>query len=211
MTTVGFLHTSAVHVATFDRLLAELAPQYRSVTAIDETLLADARQSGPESVSDRVVAAINDLRAAGADIVCCTCSTIGGIAEHASVGIPAFRVDRPMAARAVQAATRIGVLAAVDSTLEPTCAVLVDEATMAGAAVDLRPVVVPSAWERFEAGDHDGYITLITTAARTLAPDVDAIVLAQASMANAETLLNDLPIPVLSSPRPAVEHLAATM
>lgn len=48
----------------------------------------------------------------------------------------------------------------------------------------------------------------MTDAARALAPRVDVIVLAQASMAGAEPLLEDVGVPVLSSPGMAVEQLA---
>ena len=110
----GFLHTSPVHVPTFEALLAEVAPSARALSVVDEQLLADARQLGPAAVADRVATALRGLRDHGASIVCCTCSTIGEVAEQVDVGIPVFRVDRPMAVRAVQTGARVGVVAAVE-------------------------------------------------------------------------------------------------
>ena len=207
----GFLHTSPVHVPTFEALLAEVAPSARALSVVDEQLLADARQLGPAAVADRVATALRGLRDHGASIVCCTCSTIGEVAEQVDVGIPVFRVDRPMAVRAVQTGARVGVVAAVTSTIEPTSALLESAARQAGRAIDVRPVLVAGAWACFETGDLAGYLDLVAEEARALAPDVDVIVLAQASMAGAQATLDDLPIPVLSSPRAAVEHLAARL
>ncbi len=62
----------------------------------------------------------------------------------------------------------------------------------------------PGAWEAFEAGDTDGYERLVEAAARALAPTVDVVVLAQASMAGAADRLRDLGVPVLTSPGPDV-------
>jgi len=61
----------------------------------------------------------------------------------------------------------------------------------------------------FEAGDQVGYVECIARTARAAATTADVVILAQASMAPAEALLTDLPTPVFSSPRPAVEYLAA--
>lgn len=203
----GFLHTSPAHVPTFEALLAELYPGPAALHVVDETLLADAREHGPEVVAERVAAHLVGLRGRGAGIVCCTCSTIGDVAERVAPDLPVFRVDRPMAARAVAAGRRIAVVTAVESTLLPTRDLLEQEARAAGRDVDVRLVVSDGAWERFEAGDQDGYLARIADTARRMAVPADVVVLAQASMAGAEPLLEDLPVPVLSSPRLAVEHL----
>lgn len=209
VTRPGFLHTSPVHVPTFDTLLGELDTAVSAVHLVDESLLADARTRGAESVTDRVAARIAELRDRGAGTICCTCSSIGDVAERIGVdlGVPVFRVDRPMAARAVGAGRRIGVVAALASTLAPTRALLLEEAERAGAEVEVELVLAEGAWPLFELGDQEGYLAAIAAAARGLAAGADVLVLAQASMAGAEPLLVDLGLPVLSSPRIAAEHL----
>ncbi|MFE2581891.1 arylsulfatase, partial [Streptomyces sp. NPDC059378] len=68
----------------------------------------------------------------------------------------------------------------------------------------VRTVLVDGAWERFEAGDTDGYVRLVAAAADAVADvDADAIVLAQASMAAAGDLVTTR-VPLLSSPRPGL-------
>ncbi|MEO7448720.1 MAG: aspartate/glutamate racemase family protein [Humibacillus sp.] len=197
-----------MHVATFDDLVRRRLPQACTSHVVDEALLADARAHGPRAVANQVRDRIEELVAAGADIICCTCSTIGDVAEGSDAVVPVFRVDRPMAGRAVELGPRVGVVAALGSTLEPTRALLEGEAARVGVVVALELVTATGAWSRFERGDQQGYLADVAETACRLAPRVDVIVLAQASMAGAEPRLNGLGVPVLSSPRLAVEHFA---
>ncbi|HIW28929.1 MAG TPA: aspartate/glutamate racemase family protein [Candidatus Luteococcus avicola] len=210
MTSYGFLHTSKVHEATFDALLARLRPDAQRVHMVDESLLRDARQRGPQSVTGRVREHLDRLKHRGASVVCCTCSTIGEIAEQNALAIPVFRVDRPMGAKAVRSGPRIVVVAALESTLEPTRHLLEHEARTAGEDITLTLITAEGAWELFEAGAQDGYLDVITQTARHAAANASVIVLAQASMAAAEPLLQDLTVSVLSSPRLAADHLSST-
>jgi Asp/Glu/hydantoin racemase len=197
---VGFLHTSAIHVLTFRALLAEVAPDAIDVQLVDESLLADARTRGVEDA--RLLSRLAELADCGPDVIVCTCSTLGGDAERVGsrLGLPVVRVDRPMAQRAVANGGRVAIVAAVESTLLPTRMLLEECAVGTGAVIIDAPCL--DAWPLFEAGDQAGYLARIAGHARTL--DADVIVLAQASMASATELLDDLRIPVLSSPRLAV-------
>ncbi|MBZ5738664.1 aspartate/glutamate racemase family protein [Nocardioides mangrovi] len=221
---LGFLHTAEVHVATFDDLVGDAAVVAH---VVEPDLLERARRDGlTPAVEAGLRAALVELVDAGADLVVCTCSTLGPLAETVDLPVPVLRVDRPMAARAVALGSRgpgwcggrdrpsagaasrrrhrIGVVAAVESTLVPTRELLADEAARAGVAAAVSEVCVPSAWALFEAGDTAAYLGAIADAARTLTPTVDVVVLAQASMAGAVDLLADLAVPVLVSPPLAV-------
>ncbi|BCJ52562.1 hypothetical protein Asp14428_40370 [Actinoplanes sp. NBRC 14428] len=204
MATIGFLHTADVHVGTFRTLVRELAPGRDDVHVVDEALLAAARERGvDDDLRDRLSGRLRQVAAAGAGLIVCTCSTLSGHAERLSgeVGVPVLRVDRPMAEAAVAAGRRIGVVAAVASTLAPTVDLL---ASYAGPGTRIVEAPCLDAWPLFESGDLDGYARRIAEHARTL--DVDVVVLAQASMAAAEVLLADLGKPVFSSPRAAVRR-----
>ncbi|WIM97025.1 hypothetical protein ACTOB_000515 [Actinoplanes oblitus] len=194
MSTIGFLHTADVHVATFHELVAELAPGWSDRHLVDASLLADARAGVP--VEERVRARLAEL--AGADVIVCTCSTIGPEAERAG----ALRADRPMARAAVEAAGggRIAVAFSVASTQEPTAALLRDTDPRA----DLLLVPCLEAWEFFEAGQLERYHGAVAARLREVTADV--IVLAQPSLAPVAALVPGRV--VLSSPRAAV--LAAT-
>ncbi|MFF4699420.1 aspartate/glutamate racemase family protein [Streptomyces chattanoogensis] len=202
------LHTSPVHVPVFDALRDEEAPGLALRHLVRPELLDRARELGPDAVAEEVAAALAGAAREGARAVLCTCSTIGAVAEAAGagIGLPVLRGDRPMAAAAVAAGPRIAVVATVESTLAPTEDLIAQEADRAGRAVRVRTVLVPGAWERFEAGDTEGYLEAVATAAREV-PAADAIVLAQASMASAADRLTG-GVPVLSSPRTGLRAAA---
>ncbi|MCI3934382.1 aspartate/glutamate racemase family protein [Streptomyces sp. AN091965] len=211
MVTLALLHTSPVHVPVFDALRDEDHPGLALRHLVHEGLLDRARQEGPEAVADQLGAVLERAVADGAGAVLCTCSTIGGVAEAraAALGVPVLRVDRPMAAAAVTAGPAVTVLATVASTLAPTVALLEEEAERAARPVDVRTVVVDGAWERFAAGDQDGYVGLIAAAVERVAADgADVVVLAQASMADAAARCA-VRVPVLASPRPGLRAAAA--
>lgn len=205
---LALLHTSPVHVPVFDALRDEAHPGLRLRHIVAEDLLARARADGPAAVAGDVRARVREAVDEGARAVLCTCSTIGGVAEAAAAGsgVPVLRVDRPMAAAAVAAGPRVVVLAALESTLGPTVALIEEEAHRAGRSVEARTVLVPGAWERFEAGDTAGYVRRVARSADAVT-GADAIVLAQASMAPAQELVTT-PVPVLSSPRPGLAAAA---
>ncbi|MCB0009009.1 MAG: hypothetical protein KDE04_21225, partial [Anaerolineales bacterium] len=76
MPTIGFLHTSPVHVPTFTTLLAELAPEWQAIHQVDEPLLAEARQNGPDApgILMQLQSHLTQLKEAGASQIVCTCS-----------------------------------------------------------------------------------------------------------------------------------------
>ena len=207
MPTIGFLHTSVVHVPTFELLVLAQATAARSIFVVEERLLESARRSGPgdPAVSRRVERAVDGLRRRGADVVVCTCSTIGGVAEEVgrAIDVPVVRVDRPMAEMAVDHGGRVVVVAALESALAPTRRLLESVAAERGVELDVETAIVADAWGRFEAGDREGYPELIGEALLALAARADVIVLAQASMADAAER-PDVRVPVLSSPAMAV-------
>ena len=193
------LHTSPVHVPVFDALRDRYHPGAALRHLVAPELLDRARVAGPESV----VPALRALLAGSGAPVLVTCSTLGGVAEALApeLGARVLRVDRPMAAAAVRTGPRIVVLAALESTLAPTGALLAEEAAAAGTPVSVECRLVPGAWERFEAGDTAGYLAAVAAAADAVPEaEADAVVLAQASMADAAELTRTA-LPVLSSPR----------
>jgi hypothetical protein len=191
-------------VPTFDRLAAELAPGVTLTHCIDESLLCNARQDGLTPVlAEQVATALRTLAAQGPRVALCTCSTIGSLAEQQGqhLGLLVLRVDRAMAARAVALGCRIVVVAALASTVEPTIALIMEEAQRAAREVGVLPAPCPWAWEAFETGDAAGYRSHVAAHVRAVAHQGDVVVLAQASMADAAKELSDLEVPVLTSPR----------
>ncbi|KGN33865.1 hypothetical protein N802_08720 [Knoellia sinensis KCTC 19936] len=209
MGTIGYLHTSPVHVPTFDRLTRGADAAVKALHLVDEGALATARAGDPQDVAELVARQVKNLADGGAEVIVCTCSTIGGVAE--SVGPQVFsgsvlRVDRPMARRAVAQGSRVGVVAALESTVQPTVELLREEAAAADREIDVVVEVAEGAWAHFEAGDHAAYLAVVAASARSMAMRADVVVLAQASMMGALDLLAEVVTPVLASPPAAVAH-----
>jgi Asp/Glu/hydantoin racemase len=134
-------------------------------------------------------------------------------ASRALVAAKVLRVDEPMAEKAVSTGKRIGVVATLPSTLEPTAELIKAKAATKGQAIDLIAKVVEGAFEAVMGGDGAKHDALVGGALRELSKKVDVIVLAQASMARVVEALKpqDRPVPILSSPRLAIEHLATVL
>jgi hypothetical protein len=207
--TLTFLHTSPVHIATFDSLLAQIDPGIPVRHVVDESLLREAREAGmiTARLRQRVGEAVLEAIAQDAAVVLCTCSTIGGCAEQAGSdsNSTVLRVDRPMAERAVALGSRIVIAAALASTLAPTRQLIMEAAARIGKRVQIAEVLCEPAWTKFEQGDHAGYANEIAAKLHEVAAEGNVVVLAQASMAAAAPLCADIGIPILSSPRLGLE------
>jgi len=212
---VAFLHTSPVHVETFERLVKAADPAVQVEHIVAEDLLADAQKVGADdpALVQRIRAAMACAAANGAAIVVCTCSTIGGAAERAPSGTDArvARIDRAMADRAVALGPRMLIVAALESTLEPTAKLIQESAAAMQAKVELEQLLVPDAWAHFLSGDRAAYVDAVVKAVRAHPKGANVVVLAQASMAPAAEELKDLGVEVLSSPALGVQSLLARL
>lgn len=171
---------------------------------VDESLLRDARQHGHDAkeVVARVHDAVRGAAAKGARVVICTCSTVGNAAESTPTHgqFTAMRIDRAMADAAARCGPRVLVVAALQSTLAPTAALVHDSARRLQLPIEVSEHAIPGAWEQFERGDMAAYYGEISRAVRKLLPGPNVVVLAQASMAPAAAQLQSCTVPVLSSP-----------
>lgn len=215
---IALFHTADIHVGTFGRLFATLAPDIRIAHAVRPDLLADAERAG--GATDRVVAAAADaladhVRATGARAGLCTCTTIADAADRVAekTGNPVLRVDRALAEAAFAAGPRVLIAACVKTTLAPTEALFRRVAAESRPDADIRLELLEDAWPLFHEGDIDGYAAAIAEGVRKAVSGrpVDAVALAQASMTPAEAMLGDLGMPVFSSPAPAVRAALAAL
>jgi hypothetical protein len=180
---------------------------------VREDLLADAQTEGADSppLVARIRQAMGDAGASGASVVVCTCSTIGGAAEDADLsgGATSIRIDRAMADEAVRRGGKVLLVAALQSTVAPTVALLRSSADRLSVYIEIDPLVVADAWPHFKAGRHGDYAAAIVDAIVRADAKAEAIVLAQASMAPAAERLAAQGIIALTSPRLGVAHALA--
>jgi hypothetical protein len=112
-----------------------------------------------------------------------------------------LRIDRPMAEEAVARGQQIVVAATLITTLGPTRDLILAAAQEASREIAIHELLCDRAWERFEAGDQEGYLNEIAAELRRADTLGDILVLAQASMARAIDRCPGLSLPVLTSPR----------
>jgi aspartate/glutamate racemase len=210
MTTLAMLHTGPVVIPPLKALAQTHLPGVRVVNLLDDSIVAEIERNGaiPDTVRDRMDHLGRCAVAAGADAVLVTCSSISQLAEpvQAAIGIPVYRIDEAMADEAVLRGPRIGVVATLATTLEPTCALIEERARLAGAAVTIDRALCREAFDLVNAGDGEGHDRVLKAAIEGLVADHDVIVLAQASMARIRDAL-DVPVPVLTSPELGVARV----
>jgi Asp/Glu/hydantoin racemase len=110
-----------------------------------------------------------------------------------------------MAEKAVNIGKQIGVIATLATTLEPTCDLIEKKAETFGKNVSISRKLCGDAFERLTQGDREGHDELIMNAVCELNSDHDVIVLSQASMARLVETIDDIQVPVLSSPESGLE------
>lgn len=215
--TLGLIHTSATLVPLFQQLVKEKLPGVDTFNIVDDSLIKEtiARGSLGAQTAGRVSDYVRSAAAAGADYILVTCSSIGVAVEGAAAmtDVPVLRVDRPMADQAVQIGRRIGVIATVATTMEPTADLVRRRAAAAGKEIELTAKLCEGAFAALMSGDTETHDTKVRAALEELMKKVDVIVLAQASMARVVGTLPEASrtIPILASPPIAIDHLATLL
>jgi Asp/Glu/hydantoin racemase len=215
--TLGLIHTSATLVPVFAQLCKDKLPGVDVFNIADDSLIKDVIRRGEltPQTAQRVAVHIASAEAAGADYILVTCSSIGRAVEAAAgqAMVPVLRVDQPMADQAVQTGGKIGVIATLPTTLEPTADLIQRRAAKAGKKVTLTSRLCEGAFDALMSGDGAKHDALVAAALKELSQQVEVIVLAQASMARVVDSLSaaDKRVPILASPGLAVDYLATVL
>jgi Asp/Glu/hydantoin racemase len=215
--TLALIHTSATLVPVFQQLCRAQLPNVDTFNIVDDSLVRAIGAKGAltADIARRVEAYITSAEAGGADYILVTCSSIGPAVEASApfCAVPVLRVDQPMADAAVAAGCRIGVIATLPTTLNPTSDLVRRRAIGAGKTIELTARLVTGAFEALMAGDAATHDTLVAAALRELSGEVDVILLAQASMARVVDTLPeaDRRVPIFASPPTAIAHLATIL
>lgn len=214
---LGLVHTSATLVPVFAALCKEKLPGVEVFNIADDSLVRGIREAGSltATIARRVAGYLESAELAGADYIMVTCSSIGAAVEAGAklVGVPVLRVDQPMADLAVATGKRIGVVATLSTTLEPTADLISRRAAIAGKKIELTSKLCEGAFEALMSGDATTHDAKVAAALKELSQQVDVIVLAQASMARVVDTLapEDKRVPILASPDIAVDYLATVL
>jgi len=217
MPTLALLHTSPTLSPMFNELCARLAPDARVLHFVDESLIKNTIAAGrlEKATMRRLIDLVGSTFDAGADATLVTCSSVGPAVDKAAElhDRPVLRVDRPMAERAVATGRRIGVLATLPTTLQPTADLVRRVAAEQGRDIELVEHLCEGAFDAVMAGDGATHDRIVGSALTDAMQGVDAIVLAQASMARVLATLPEgaVPAPVFSSPELGVARAAEVL
>ena len=216
---MAVLHTSFVFInvePVFKNLFNELLPDVEIIDFVDSDVLAAVNRDGgiKQSHIRRMMHLAQAAEDSGVDLIFSACSSLGPSMDVARkmVDTPIIKIDDAMTQKAVTLASSIGVMATVPTTLPPTIGLLNEQSVIQGKKIETRQYLVEGAWSVLMSGDRPRYEQMVADGAKVLAPQVDLIVLAQASMSRlAPMLATEVEKEVLSSPRLAVEYVKSLL
>ncbi len=200
-------------------LRANIGENAEILSLQDPSILAEVRDAGfvTPTAAARLMGMYTQAVAQGADAILNICSSVGEVADAFQtaakfIGVPVVRIDEEMCREAVRVALkgkkRVGVLATLSSTLEPTKGTIRRVAREMGAQAQLVDGLIDGAFGL----DQAQFRVLLIEAARKIADEVDVIVLAQGSMAYVEQDIEQaVGVATLSSPRFGAIELAKAL
>lgn len=211
--TVAIVHTSFAVLEVVNTLFDELLPDVDRIHIIEHSILADILSAGglTPGLTQRMLAYYLQAEDTRADVIFSVCSTVGDVVDIARKLItkPIVKIDEAMVFEALNEGQRIGVLATLPSTLNPTCRLVENLAMDRGKDVQINRGLVTGAFEELMKGNTSIHDQMVKDKLQLLAGESDTIILAQASMARVIGSLDpeEVTIPVLSSPRKGVLYL----
>lgn len=209
---VALIHTTPLVEEVF-RSIAEDFPAL-DLEHVTDASLFDRATSTPGLEFDRCVLELcrkaDKAAASGAEAIVVTCSTLGPATDvvNAVSPMPVVRIDRPMAVEAAGQGDSIGLIATQESNLEASIRMLQEAARQRGKErIGIRTILCTEAFDALKNNDPDLHDRLVGQRIDELAPEVEAVVLAQASMTSAAA--HPRSVPVLTSPAAALRHAGA--
>lgn len=215
---VGLVYTSTTPelIADVEReVKAQLGEEAELYSLQDPSILAEVRDAGYVTTAPaaRLMGMYMKAAEEGCDAILNLCSSVGEVADAMQdaaryLGVPIVRVDEEMCREAVRNGKRIGVMATLPTTLEPTKNTVKRVAREMNHPVTLVDCLVDGAFGL----DQAQFKARLTESAKTIIDQVDVIVLAQGSMAYAAAEMSELfGKPVYGSPAFGAAALKAAL
>lgn len=205
---VALVYTSTTPelIELVEKEVGDVLPRETEVASYqDPSILAEVRDAGYVTAppAARLVGLYMTAVSEGADAILNICSSVGEVADAAQdiaryTGIPIVRVDEEMCREAVRQGKRIGVMATLPTTLNPTKNTILRVAREMNRQVELVDALVDGGFGL----DQEQFKALMSEYAGKIADRVDVILFAQGSMAYCEEYIHETyGKVVLSSPR----------
>jgi Asp/Glu/hydantoin racemase len=215
--TVVFIHTVPQLIELFNKLGAQLLPGVELLHILDEVMFKRVRLKGGTDEQEKqwLISKVSSAEEVHANAVLVTCTILSGYIDEIRpiTAIPIIKIDEAMIERAVDIGERIGMVVTNRDTTEPTSQIIVDYAASIGKPIMVKPVFVEYAFNAVRNGDGETHDRLVKQAILDVAPSVDVIILAQASMARVLELIpeSERQVPILASPYLALAQVQTAL
>jgi len=211
-TKLALISTGVGVVAPIMAIIKEEAPDTEIFNIVDDSIVRTIAANDniiPPGIIRRLTGYMVSAEELGVDAVLVTCSSISEVVDMARpyVKIPVFKIDEPMADKAVAMGRRIGVAATLATTLEPTKRLIQSQAKKASKDIIIEDELCPGVFELLIGGNPEKHDEIVKDAVLKLLDRSDVVVLAQASMARAVQGLGPFQERVLTSPRLGVMNV----
>lgn len=210
---VVFIHTIPLLVNTFNQLGAIHLPDVKFFHIVNEVLIERVRLSGLATSKEKnwLRSQVESAVDIGASAVLVTCTILSACVDEVrhEYSIPIMKIDEEMVKKAVELGSKIGIIVTNPDTIKPSSQLIMDYANKVGKQVTIKAALVDKAFDAVRNGEAHLHDQLVRNTIFDIAPDVDVIVLAQASMARVLDIIpeSERPKTILSSPLLAFEKL----
>ena len=182
------------------------------VNLLDEGLLIDFQSAGGlnPDLCRRMCSLIGYAEESGAVAVGLGCSVYAPVVETALklVNIPVISSYEAVMAEAVEHGNRVGLIATNTSTIQDARQHLMHAGQERGDQIDVHECVSEELFSVMRSEGADAYQRLLLREVEALAPNVEAVVLAQFSMASALPYLTEwASVPVFSAPHASARKI----
>ncbi len=209
---VVMIHAVQESIPPVRQAFSDILPDAQVVNLLDEGLLIDFQSSGGlnPDLRRRMCSLIRYAEESGAAAVGLGCSVYAPVVETAIklVNIPVISSYEAVMAEAVEHGNRVGLIATNTNTIQDARRHLIQAGQELGDQIDVHECVNEELFRVIRSEGADAYQRLLLREVDTLAPDVDAVVLAQFSMASALPYLTErASVPVLSAPHASARRI----
>ena len=213
---IALIHATPLAMDPIAQAFQALAPEAQVFHLLDDSLSKDHAKA--QTLTPLMMARFEDLTQyalkTGSDAILFTCSAFGAAIEACAKGRkePILKPNEAMFMEALDLAHQSKRLrVALIATFEPSIASMKEEllelAQSRGIEVEFNGIFVPEAMKELGEGNSQSHHQRVAKAVAQ-APECDVIMLAQFSMAQAQTLSQaQTPTPVLTSPNCAVNAI----
>lgn len=173
-------------------------PEIEQMDITDSSLIQETQAAGyaTPAVARRMFYYMMGAVEAGADAILVTCTSVNTVTKEIRkmIPIPVISIEEPVAAGAVKAGKRIGILSSLATSAQPVKQSVMEEAQRTGAEILVKIQVADGAFEALMEGNRELHDEKVREALDKLVKEVDVVVFAQMSMALVKHPEYDIPV-----------------